>query len=118
MNTLKGETINIGKLFSKEFFFRIPEYQRPFSWEDDHFEDLINDLIEADRNQEYFLGTLVLQQKDKHNNHDVVDGQQRLTSLNILLACLRDRVEKREFKDAIHDKLLQKKILLMEFLKK
>lgn len=107
MNELKGETISLGKLFSAEFFFRVPEYQRPFSWEDDNFDDLINDLLSADKTQEYFLGTLVLQRKEG-NNHDVVDGQQRLTSLNILLACIRDRVEKANFKDAVHDKILQK----------
>jgi uncharacterized protein with ParB-like and HNH nuclease domain len=107
MYELKGETINLGKLFSEEFFFRVPEYQRPFSWEDDNFDDLINDLLSADKTQEYFLGTVVLQRKDG-NNHDVVDGQQRLISLNILLACIRDRVEKENFKEGVHDKILQK----------
>lgn len=92
MNELKGETINISKLFSEDFFFRVPEYQRPFSWEDENFEDLVNDLIDADRAQEYFLGTIVLQRKDNNNNYDIVDGQQRLTAISILLACIRDRL--------------------------
>jgi uncharacterized protein with ParB-like and HNH nuclease domain len=107
MNNLKGETVHIGKLFSEDFFFRVPEYQRPFSWVDDHFDDLVNDLLEADRGQEYFLGTLVLQRKDQNNNYDVVDGQQRLTAISILLACIRDRLEDKKFKDRLHDKLLQ-----------
>ena len=111
MNQLKGETITISKLFSEDFFFRVPEYQRPFSWEDDHFDALINDLADADRSQEYFLGTIVLQRKTD-NNYDIVDGQQRLTALSILLACIRDRLKKPEFKERVHEKLLQRENVL------
>ncbi|PHQ32271.1 DUF262 domain-containing protein [Rhodopirellula bahusiensis] len=107
MQDLKGETLQIGKLLSRDFFFRVPDYQRPFSWEDDHFHDLISDLIEASREQEYFLGTIVLQRKDDQGNHDIVDGQQRLTSLLILLACLRDLVESEQHKNGIQKKIVQ-----------
>lgn len=112
MNKLKGETITISKLFSEDFFFRVPEYQRPFSWEEENFEDLVNDLSDADRAQEYFLGTIVLQKKDDKNNYDIVDGQQRLTAISILLACIRDRLNKAEFKCRVHEKLLQRENVL------
>jgi hypothetical protein len=108
MTDLEGRTTDIGTLFSQESFFRIPEYQRPFSWEDDNFEDLIDDILAADPSQEYFLGTLVLQKIDTKGNYEVVDGQQRLTSLMILLACLRDRLADTQYSDAIQDKILQK----------
>lgn len=109
MKDLDGKTIAIGALLSQEFFFRIPEYQRPFSWEGDNFEDLIDDMISASKDQEYFLGTIVLQKMDDRGNYEVVDGQQRLTSLMILLACMRDKVKDPEFKAGIQDKILQKK---------
>ncbi|MFG3680986.1 DUF262 domain-containing protein [Micromonospora chalcea] len=86
---LHSETLALSKVFSQEFFFRIPEYQRPFLWDDEHFSNLIDDLTEAEWDEPYFLGTLVLHRKDS-SNHDVVDGQQRLTALCILLACIRD----------------------------
>ena len=109
MQDLDGKTVPIGSLLSQEFFFRVPEYQRPFSWEADNFDDLIDDVITASKDQEYFLGTIVLHKKDDKGNYDVVDGQQRLTSLMILLACLRDKVSDHEFKDGIQAKILQRK---------
>lgn len=90
------------KLFSGS-----PEYQRPFSWNAEHFDDLIDDLIEADRKQQYFLGTIVLHNVDDKGNFDIVDGQQRMTSLMILLACLRDSIESKEYKDPIQQKIQQ-----------
>ena len=112
MSGLEGRTINISKLFSEDFFFKVPEYQRPFSWEDENFEDLVNDLSDADRSQEYFLGTIVLQRKDDNNNYDIVDGQQRLTAISILLACIRDRLDEENFKGKIQEKLLQSENVL------
>lgn len=91
MPELESLTVSVGKLFSQEYFFRIPEYQRPFSWDADNLSDLIDDLIGAPRQNDYFLGTLVLHAVDQDASlYDVVDGQQRLTALCILLACIRD----------------------------
>ena len=76
--------------------FNIPGYQRPFSWEEDNFKQLFDDLNEARINNEdiYFLGSIILQvkseEKDGSGLYDVVDGQQRLTTLAILLAVMRD----------------------------
>lgn len=98
----------LGDLFSSPFFFRVPAYQRPFLWDRDNFDDLIDDLVEADKTAEYFLGTLVLHKRDEDGVHDIVDGQQRLTSVAILLACLRDLVESDAFKADIQGKILQK----------
>jgi uncharacterized protein DUF262/uncharacterized protein DUF1524 len=106
MEKLDGKS-PIGALLAREFFFRIPEYQRPFSWDTDHFEDLVDDLINANRGQEYFLGTIVLHHRKAEGYYDVVDGQQRLTSVMILLACLRDLVAGDKFKTGLQDKILQ-----------
>jgi len=106
MENLDGKTIKIGTLLSQPFFFTIPEYQRPFSWTTDNFDDLIDDLLGAARDQDYFLGTVVLHGHDKQ--YDVVDGQQRLTSLLLLLACLRDLITDSAFKLALQDKILQR----------
>jgi len=109
MKNLDGKTVPIGALLSQEFFFRVPEYQRPFSWEADNFDDLIDDIVTASKDQEYFLGTIVLHKTDHKGNYDVVDGQQRLTSLMILLACLRDKVIDTDFRSGIQAKILQQK---------
>jgi hypothetical protein len=109
MEKLDAKTRPIGTLLTQEFFFRIPEYQRPFSWDSDNFEDLVDDIVNAKRDQEYFLGTIVLHHRAKEGHYDVVDGQQRLTSVMILLACLRDLVEDDEFKAGVQAKIVQKK---------
>jgi hypothetical protein len=107
MEKLNAETRTIGAILKEEFFYRIPEYQRPFSWDTDNFEDLVDDILEANKGQEYFLGTFVLHKQERDGVFDVVDGQQRLTSLMILLACLRDVVKDEKFKADIQKKILQ-----------
>ncbi len=76
-------------LFGQENFFHIPDYQRPFLWDKDNLSDLIDDLTSAPKDEDYFLGTLVGHETSQAT-YDVVDGQQRLTALCILLACIRD----------------------------
>jgi hypothetical protein len=109
-NQLDNDMLPLGKLFSQEFFFRIPEYQRPFLWDEDDFSDLISDLLGASREEPYFLGTLVLHHSPEGAYHDVVDGQQRLTALCILLACIRDSqalATEEKFIEELHEKLVQ-----------
>lgn len=109
MPTLDGKTVAIGELFSQRFFFKIPEYQRPFLWSNDNIQDLIDDLTDAARDRQYFLGTLVLHDLGD-SLFDVVDGQQRLTALCILLACLRDSPSlhaDESFRREVHEKILQ-----------
>lgn len=86
-------------VFSSEFQFRIPDYQRPYRWGVEQALQLLDDLEETlDRHdgEPYFLGSLVLVQQD-HPLHDVIDGQQRLTTLTILFSVLRDLISDAEF---------------------
>lgn len=79
-------------LFSHEgnVLYRIPPYQREYSWYKAHWEDLFEDLIEADG--PHFLGTIITldQTTDtlEGNILHVIDGQQRLTTLTLLLAAV------------------------------
>jgi len=107
MNNLEGKIEQIGKIFSADFFFTIPDYQRPFAWEESNFQDLIDDLISANGGEQYFLGTLVLHKKPGKNTYDVVDGQQRLTSLLILIACIRDLITDQQYKKNLQGKIVQ-----------
>jgi uncharacterized protein with ParB-like and HNH nuclease domain len=90
----------IYKVFSNDFVFTIPLYQRPYAWTTEQAGELIEDLITSlgDGNEPiddvnpYFLGSIVLIKGDKPDAQ-VVDGQQRLTTLTILLAALRTLVQ-------------------------
>ncbi|MEH2352346.1 DUF262 domain-containing protein [Nostoc sp.] len=91
----------ISKVFSNDFVFTIPLYQRPYAWTTEQAGELLEDLITAlgdsddkiDEINPYFLGNIVLIKGDKRDAQ-VVDGQQRLTTLTILLAALRTCVSK------------------------
>lgn len=98
--TLEAHEQPINKVFSDDYVFHIPDYQRPYSWTGEQAGELIEDLLSfikanpvsvADM-PAYFLGSIVL---IKGNSADagVVDGQQRLTTLTILLAAIRASAE-------------------------
>lgn len=114
MSVIIGEKISLKKLFSDEFFFMIPEYQRPYSWLEENCEQLFDDIYESNRESEYFLGTVILQEIENigtGKRYAIIDGQQRITTLQILLACLRDRVVDQQFKNSNQCKIFQKENL-------
>ena len=56
------------KIFSEEFWFIVPEYQRPYVWQEENIQELIDDLyyaFENKQNSEYFLGALVLKGQER-----------------------------------------------------
>ena len=99
---IKLEPINanperLARIFSDEFAFAVPTYQRPYAWERDQAGALLDDVLaavqEARAEKEpvtYFLGSIVLIKQSGSPDAMVVDGQQRLTTLTILLSVLRD----------------------------
>ncbi|MBK1674984.1 RloF protein [Ectothiorhodospira shaposhnikovii] len=69
-------------------YFHIPRFQRPYSWEDEHVQDFWDDVV-ANQADDYFIGSMVVFKNSKQR-FGVVDGQQRLTTITILLCVLRD----------------------------
>lgn len=99
-------SINIGKQTVKELLssgkinkFSIPEYQRPYAWSVDEVETLFNDLwsfTEKGEEKTYFLGSIV-----SYINEDVqeiIDGQQRITTLFLLLRAIYTKLNEPEIK--------------------
>lgn len=71
-------------------FYVIPRFQRPYSWEAENISDFWNDVC-SDSAEDYFIGSMVVfPQLDRTDTWCVVDGQQRLTTLTILLCAIRD----------------------------
>lgn len=89
------------KVFNNDFAFAIPPYQRPYAWTTDQASELLTDLLaflgngsqSVDEVNPYFLGSIVLIKGEESPEADIVDGQQRLTTLTILLAVLRTSVQ-------------------------
>ena len=88
----KPEAKTIKKIFGDaDSYYQIPDYQRPYSWTAEQIEQLWDDVLSAmESNEEsYFLGPMILI-KTNEGYFEVVDGQQRLTTLTILFCVLRD----------------------------
>jgi len=88
----KPEAKNIDKVFrDADSFYEVPDYQRPYSWVDEHIEELWDDIFDAyeAKDESYFLGPMILVKTQK-GTYEVVDGQQRLTTLTILFCVVRD----------------------------
>jgi uncharacterized protein with ParB-like and HNH nuclease domain len=86
----------------------VPSYQRPYSWDKSNTEQLIEDIYNSfcQENEEYFIGTLICIHRGEYT-YEIVDGQQRLTTLSLIFA---------KMKDLIHDNKrakenLQKRVL-------
>lgn len=98
--TLNAEEMPLYQIFSEDYLFTIPTVQRPYSWTSEEAGELLDDLLDyinhhsikediSAVDEPYFLGSIVLVKKEK-SSYEVLDGQQRLTTLTILLAVLRD----------------------------
>ena len=89
----KTENNTYRKLIGNGLTYRIPRFQRDYSWTDDEWEDLWADIlgtIQEDGEPAHYMGYLVLQSQDE-KSFDVIDGQQRLTTLTlIVLAALKN----------------------------
>ncbi len=67
-------------------FYIIPRFQRPYSWQKEEVEELLNDIIENEEN--YFIGSIVTY-KSNGDFKGIVDGQQRLTTLILVLSAVK-----------------------------
>ncbi len=101
---MKTELLTVSKIFN-EAIFRIPDYQRGYSWEEPHLKDFWADLEQLDSHKSHYTGVLTLEEvpesswsrweddvwiirSRKYSPYYVVDGQQRLTTISILLQCI------------------------------
>ena len=79
------------------YCFNIPEYHRGYRSEKKQVEDLLNDLKDfidkkSDKKEFYCLQPIVVYKTDE-NSYDVIDGQQRLTTLYLILQALKNTIE-------------------------
>jgi len=68
----------------------IPDYQREYDWEEEQICEFIDDIKEIHNNESYFIGHMVFEGKRNGVSFTVIDGQQRITTITIMLCCLRD----------------------------
>jgi hypothetical protein len=89
--SFETKTLTVGELFSGSNVFRMPIFQRPYSWDEQTALELYDDIYQAsERSSGYFLGPLIVARSGGNKPFDVVDGQQRLVTLSVIFAILRD----------------------------
>ena len=107
-NIIKHQLENIENLLDKEYI--IPKYQRPYTWEEEHVYKLLDTILE--NNSPYtYIGNIMLEENE--GKFKIIDGQQRITTIALLLYCLGDM----EFISRIHIESENEKEKLEQILK-
>lgn len=115
--TIEAEELALGKIFDDKYRFLIPDYQRPYAWTTEETAELLDDVRYAastvnlqngdvQKASPYFLGSIVIVKGDSPQS-DVVDGQQRITTLTILFCVLRELASE-ESNGTIHEFIREK----------
>ena len=92
----KTENNTFRKLIGNGLTYRIPRFQRDYSWTNEEWEDLWMDLLgtlRADGEAAHYMGYLVLQSADD-KTFDVIDGQQRLTTISIIVLAVLKSIQR------------------------
>ena len=94
--------------------YHIPFFQRPYVWKMENWQEFIESVLEQvelgnDTESEHFIGTIIVQQKESTKigaiEYDLIDGQQRLTTVCLLLKAIQDVTQKEATKNWIHKQL-------------
>jgi uncharacterized protein with ParB-like and HNH nuclease domain len=95
---LNAETRSVNEIFSPAKKYIVPRFQRAYSWGDEEIDEFWEDIVQQIKvvngkikNDEYFIGCIVLVGEDTKPDYLIVDGQQRMTTLTILLRCIINR---------------------------
>lgn len=92
---LNAVTRSVGDIFSVNKKYLVPRFQREYSWTKEEVDEFWDDIVQQikivkkkPKNEEYFIGCIVLVGEDSKQDYLIVDGQQRLTTLTILLRAI------------------------------
>ena len=104
INKEKAVIIKLKDLLSIENL-DIPEYQRPYKWSLKNVNQLIDDILRFKNKEAYRLGTVVVHKNSKNNTLDIVDGQQRITTIVLLIkAIMQDNNLNKKFHTEYNEK--------------
>ncbi|HHS95722.1 MAG TPA: DUF262 domain-containing protein, partial [Phaeodactylibacter sp.] len=95
-NIFDTKTTSFQELIGNGKKYTIPEFQRDFSWKEEHWEDLWHDLIDLyeGKEEQHYMGAIVLQNTNDKKTFIVVDGQQRITTLSLFIIAIAKHIKK------------------------
>ncbi|MGN6352618.1 MAG: DUF262 domain-containing protein [Parafilimonas sp.] len=92
-NLLDTKTVSFNDILGNGKIYRVPQFQRDYSWEQDNWEDLWNDIRNAAKTQKaHYMGSVVLQNQSG-KEYLIIDGQQRFTTLSLLTLAIIDAIQ-------------------------
>ncbi len=93
-NLLATSTPHLKTLLGNGRNYRVPPFQRDYSWKEEHWEDLWLDLLDltSGRTAQHYMGSLVLMEEDDPEKFTIIDGQQRIATLSIIILVIIDRL--------------------------
>lgn len=96
---MANQQLTIEKFFIGKVL-NVPEYQRSYAWDKQNVRDLIEDINESlETNSSHYIGTVVLAKTKTQDHYNIVDGQQRLTTIIMLINVLILRLKDKEDED-------------------
>jgi uncharacterized protein with ParB-like and HNH nuclease domain len=92
-NLLDTDTVNLNDLFANGRKYRVPVYQRDYSWQEENWDDLWEDIVAVRKHgHPHYMGAIVLQDL-KDRSYSIIDGQQRLATLSVLALAVIKRIQ-------------------------
>lgn len=90
---LDTKTVNLNDILGNGKIYRVPQFQRDYSWEQDNWEDLWNDIeLASETKNAHYMGSVVLQ-STTGKEFSIIDGQQRFTTLTILTLAIINAIQ-------------------------
>ncbi|MBS1649959.1 MAG: DUF262 domain-containing protein [Bacteroidetes bacterium] len=98
MAEVKVLNINYKDFIQRYQNIQIPDYQRPYRWDKEKVKELLDDLKEffidkPEPDLDYYIGGILLYNNKQDNCYEIIDGQQRLTTLNLISYVLTDNIQ-------------------------
>jgi len=113
-NLLDTKTLSFNDIIGNGKIYKVPDFQRNYSWDEDNWEDLWNDILTINENNEsHYMGSIVLLNKGD-SNYQIIDGQQRFTTLSIISLAVISKLKELALSDIEKDKNTERVDLLMK----
>jgi len=93
-----SKLLTLSEIFNDNIF-RIPDYQRGFAWGNQQLDDFLSDLKNLDNNRIHYTGMITVEHKDNEEYCYIIDGQQRFTTIMILLKVILDKFDRDDWLD-------------------
>ncbi|MBK9509390.1 MAG: DUF262 domain-containing protein [Cytophagaceae bacterium] len=115
---LDTKTVSFNDILGNGKIYKVPQFQRDYSWELDNWEDLWNDIEIAEKNNSpHYMGSVVLQSSNG-KEFSIIDGQQRFTTLSLLTLAVIDAISKiaENGKNNVDENFERKEILMRQYI--